>query len=330
MSDATPLLDIRGLSIRIAQRRVVDSVHLSVPPGALVAIVGESGSGKSLTALSILRLLPPAAAIEQGQILLHDPRSVSTRDLLHLHARDLRRVRGGEIAMIFQEPMTSFNPVFSIAEQLTEAIRLHAPVSAKEARARAIQALADVAIPNPAQRIDEYPHQWSGGMRQRAMIAMALACNPSLLIADEPTSALDASVQVQILDLLQRQRSARGLAILLITHDLALVARRADHVYVMLAGRIVESAPARDLFAAPLHPYTKALLASRPSIRRRAARLGVQPVAHDEPPLALPTGLEHAWWPAASHPPAPRPAVDSRLVEAAPSHFVRVRAAASA
>ncbi len=330
MSDVTPLLDVRGLSIRIDHRRVVDSVHLSVPPGALVALVGESGSGKSLTALSILRLLPPAAVLEQGHILLRDPRSRSPRDLLGLRDRDLRRVRGGEVAMIFQEPMTSLNPVFSIAEQIIEAIRLHSPVSAKEARARAIRALADVAIPNPAERIDEYPHQWSGGMRQRAMIAMALACNPSLLIADEPTTALDATVQGQILDLLHRQRSARALAILLITHDLALVARRADHVYVMLAGRVVESAPARDLFADPLHPYTKALLAARPSIRRRVARLAEQSSSRDASVLQLGSALEHAWWPPLPESAASGSPSQGRLVEAAPSHFVCVRSNADA
>lgn len=323
MNPGAPILRVRELCVRFGDRRAVDGVELDVSAGQLVAIVGESGSGKSVTALSILRLLPPDATLERGRITL-DVLDAKPRDLAQLDHASLRRIRGGVIGMIFQEPMTSLNPVFTVAEQITEAVRLHARVTAKEARARAVQTLLDVGVADPASRVDEYPHEWSGGMRQRAMIAMALACKPRLLIADEPTTAIDATVQARLLDLLQQQCSARQLAVLLISHDLGLVAQRADHVYVMLAGRIVESAPARDLFARPMHPYTRSLLASRPSVRRRALRLGPAPVAEIDLDVALPGGGgARAWWPRRSDREALDVGASSDLREIARSHFVR-------
>ena len=255
------LLEITGLTTTFSSSTetvtAVDRVDLHIDRGEIVCLVGESGCGKSVTALSIMGLLPsPPAKITAGSILFKGA------DLRSLSEKQLRRIRGKEIAMIFQEPMTSLNPVFTIGSQIMEAIQLHQSLPKADAKARVIELLKTVAIPDPEQRFREYPHQLSGGMRQRAMIAMALACNPDLLIADEPTTALDVTIQAQILELLLRLREEFGLAILLITHDLGIVAETADRVAVMYAGRLVETASALDLFAEPLHPYSQGLIQS--------------------------------------------------------------------
>ena len=264
----------------------VDGVSFSLAPGETLGIVGESGCGKSVTSLSIMRLVPnPPGRIAGGEIRLEG------RNLLDLpRERDARRARRCRSSMIFQEPMTSLNPVQTVGEQIVEAIRLHRAVSAAEARARALEMLRLVSIPSPETRLDEYPHQLSGGMRQRVMIAMALACDPKILIADEPTTALDVTIQAQILDLLRDLRERTGTAIMLITHDLGVVAELAHRVIVMYAGRIVEEAPVGLLFADPQHPYTLGLLGSIPRLgsdgdERLIAIEGVVPN-----PFALPPG----------------------------------------
>ena len=258
------LLAVEGLSTRFFTEegiaRAVEDVSFEIPRGRTVAIVGESGCGKTVTALSILRLVPtPPGRIVSGRVFLEG------EDLLGLAESDMRRVRGNRISMIFQEPMTSLNPVFTIGDQIAEAVMLHQKVGRQEGLARAVEMLRKVGIPDPASRIREYPHQMSGGMRQRVMIAMALVCGPQLLIADEPTTALDVTIQAQILDLLRALRHEIGMSILLITHDLGVVAEVADHVCVMYAGRIVERAEIRDLFDSPMHPYTVGLFRSRPT-----------------------------------------------------------------
>ena len=264
-----PLLDIRNLVtvFHTPQGRVpaVDGVSLSIERGGMLGLVGESGCGKSVTAMSILRLVAAPGRIESGQILL--AADGAPIDLATLPEPQLRRVRGARIGMIFQEPMTSLNPVFTIGDQVAEAVRLHRNASREAARARALEMLRLVRMADPERRLDEYPHQLSGGMRQRVMIAMALACDPDLVIADEPTTALDVTIQAQILELLADLRRRLGTAILLITHDLGVVAETCDEVAVMYAGRIVERAPARELFARPLHPYTIGLLEARPDPR---------------------------------------------------------------
>jgi peptide/nickel transport system ATP-binding protein/oligopeptide transport system ATP-binding protein len=262
----------------------VDGVSLDVPRGRTLGIVGESGCGKSVLSLSIMRLLAHPGRIAGGRVLLEG------RDLASLSSAAMRDVRGRDIAMIFQEPMTSLNPVHSVGFQITEAIRAHEPTaSAAELRERGIAALKRVRIPSPERRFDEYPHQLSGGMRQRVMIAMALSCAPRLLIADEPTTALDVTVQAQILDLLRDLQAETGMAIILITHDLGVVAEMADEVAVMYAGRVVERAAARDIFEDPHHPYTLGLLGSIPRLDEERERLlaitGAVP-----PPFALPKG----------------------------------------
>ena len=261
----------------------VDDVSFDIPPGKTLALVGESGCGKSVTALSIMRLVPsPPGRIVGGEILLNG------KDLLRLSEAEMRGMRGSAVSMIFQEPMTSLNPVFRVGNQIAGAIRVHRNVSHAEARQQTIQLLDKVGIPAPEERIDDYPHQMSGGMRQRVMIAMALACNPLLLIADEPTTALDVTIQAQILDLLRALQSETGMAILLITHDLGIVAETADRVAIMYAGKIVEEAPVRDLFADPKHPYTQGLFASLPKLtetrRRLEAIQGQVPEATNFPP----------------------------------------------
>jgi oligopeptide/dipeptide ABC transporter ATP-binding protein len=258
------LLEIRNLvtTFTTGGQRVAaaDDVSLSIRRGETLALVGESGCGKSVTALSILRLLPsPPARVERGAILYEGA------DLLKLDEASLRRIRGDRIAMIFQEPMTSLNPVFTVGFQLVEALRLHRDLSKRAALQRAVELLDLVGIPAPKQRVSDYPHQLSGGMRQRVMIAMALACDPQLLIADEPTTALDVTVQAQILALLQQLQTQRSMGILFITHDLGIVAEFADRVAVMYAGRIVEQCSVKELFDAPAHPYTQGLLASVPA-----------------------------------------------------------------
>jgi oligopeptide/dipeptide ABC transporter ATP-binding protein len=246
----------------------VDDVSLDVPAGKTVALVGESGCGKSVTALSVMRLIAtPPGHIASGEILLEG------RDLLKVSESDMRAVRGNAISMIFQEPMTSLNPVFRIGNQIAAAIRVHQEVSWQQAREHTIQLLDKVGIPNPAERVDDYPHQLSGGMRQRAMIAMALSCNPVLLIADEPTTALDVTIQAQILDLLKALQAETGMAILLITHDLGVVAEVADLVAVMYAGQIVERANVNGLFDHPMHPYTKCLFEALPRVDQERGRL---------------------------------------------------------
>jgi len=244
----------------------VDGVSLSIERGKTLGLVGESGCGKSVTAMSMLRLVATPGVIEAGEILLRDAAG-GVLDLVTLPEPQLREVRGGRIGMIFQEPMTSLNPVFTIGDQIAEAVLLHRDVSRAEARGRALEMLELVRMADPKRRLDEYPHQLSGGMRQRVVIAMALACEPDLIIADEPTTALDVTIQAQILDLLADLRQRLGTAILLITHDLGVVAETCDDVAVMYAGRIVEQAPSHELFGNPRHPYTIGLLAARPERR---------------------------------------------------------------
>ena len=300
---APPLLEVANLEIRFPgasgsqpPHEVVRGVSLTVDRGEIVGLVGESGSGKSLTALAILGLVPPPGRVVGGRVLLEG------RNLLDLDERALRSVRGARIALVFQEPMAALNPVLTLETQICEAVRAHrksagptgrgpgSRVTARAARARALELLELLAIPDPARRLREYPHQLSGGQRQRAMLAIALAAGPELLIADEPTTALDVTLQAQVLELLERLRRELGLAILLITHDLAVVAESCDRVLVMYAGEIVEEATAEVLFAHPAHPYTRALLASIPVLGNPAPRgalpaiPGQVPAADDLPP----------------------------------------------
>ena len=284
------LLEVRNLQTQFPTRaglvRAVDGVSFYLDGGELLGLVGESGCGKSITALSVMRLIAPPGKIVSGEILFDG------KNLLSLSDREMRQIRGDDIAMIFQDPMTSLNPVFRVGEQIAEALRLHRKLSRPDARAAAIEAMQEVAIPDSARRVDDYPHQLSGGMRQRVMIAMALACNPKLLIADEPTTALDVTIQAQILELLNKLRKTRELAVLLITHDLGVVAEVADRVAVMYTGRIVEESPVEELFARPKHPYTEGLLRSVPKLTAehvaKAERLetieGVVPSPTDLPP----------------------------------------------
>jgi oligopeptide/dipeptide ABC transporter ATP-binding protein len=269
--NAPALLELRDLRTVFETAegtvRAVDGVSFRLPVGGTLGIVGESGSGKSVMSLSILRLLPsPPGRIVSGEILFEG------RDLRALPESEMRSLRGKSIAMVFQEPMTSLNPVYSIGRQVGEVLELHEHLDSRAARKRSIELLQMVGIPAPDRRVDSYPHELSGGMRQRVMIAMAIACRPKLLIADEPTTALDVTIQAQILDLLARLRRELGMGILLITHDLAVVSEFVDDVLVMYAGTLVEQAPVAQLFAEPLHPYTQGLLASAPTLdggRRR-------------------------------------------------------------
>jgi len=265
------LLDIRGLKTHFktdeGMVHAVDGVDLSIKQGETVCVVGESGCGKTVTALSVLKLIAmPPGRIVGGQILWQG------RDLVPLNADQMNRIRAGEIAVVFQEPMTSLNPVYTIGDQISEVIRLHQGLSRRAALKRTIEMLALVQIPNPARRVHDYPHHFSGGMRQRVMIAMALSCNPKLLIADEPTTALDVTIQAQILDLLQDMKSRLGMSIMLITHAMGVVAEVAQRVAVMYAGRVVEEAPVDRLFGNPRHPYTQGLIRSIPRIDLAAAR----------------------------------------------------------
>jgi len=274
-----PLLEIRDLVTEFRTEsgivRAVKGVDLTVEAGQTVAVVGESGSGKSVTSLSVMRLIPPAiGGIASGQVLFRG-RDGQVRDLAQEPEAAMRKVRGNEIAMIFQEPMTSLNPTQKVGTQIAEVALLHQGLTRAQAWKRAIEMLALVEIPDPAQRADIYPHQMSGGMRQRVMIAMALACNPALLIADEPTTALDVTVQLQILELMRRLQREIGMGILFITHNLGVVAEIADTVAVMYGGRIVERATVEDLFDRPSHPYTRGLLASMPTVDRAARAAGV-------------------------------------------------------
>jgi oligopeptide/dipeptide ABC transporter ATP-binding protein len=267
-----PLLELRNLSVAFdterGQIRPVRDVSLSIFPGQTVAVVGESGCGKSVTAMSILRLIPsPPGKVLAGEVRF------SGRDLLTLSEREMRSVRGKDIAMIFQEPMTSLNPVYTIGDQIVEAIMLHQGVGTSKAYQIAEESLRDVGIADPHRRLQAYPHEMSGGMRQRVMIAMALSCQPKLLIADEPTTALDVTIQAQILELLRKLQRERNMAIMLITHDLGVVAENADVVAVMYASRIVECATVEDLFDKPQHPYTEGLFRSIPKLGAQVERL---------------------------------------------------------
>ncbi|PZV33863.1 ABC transporter ATP-binding protein [Mesorhizobium kowhaii] len=258
---AAPLLKVDNLTVRFPTTEPVSRLSFEVGEGETLAIVGESGSGKSLTALALMQLLPRSAKIPNGRI------EFAGRDLFGLDQKAMRNLRGREIAMIFQEPMTSLNPVLTIGRQITEVLTLHEGIRGKAARSRAIELLNLVRIPDPQRRIDDYPHQLSGGMRQRVMIAIAVACRPRLLIADEPTTALDVTIQAQVLDLLDTLRRELSMAVVLITHDLGVVAQWADKVVVMYAGRKVEQALPGALFRTPLHPYTRGLLAASPRLK---------------------------------------------------------------
>jgi oligopeptide/dipeptide ABC transporter ATP-binding protein len=263
---AERLLEVKGLKVRFTTEdgvvRAVDDVSFELDRGKVLGVVGESGSGKSVTAMTILGLTRDKNTAFEGEVLYRD------ENLLALPEARLREVRGNEIAMIFQDPMTSLNPVYTVGDQIVEAITTHEQASKQEAKRRAVELLRQVGIPNPQERVDDYPHQFSGGMRQRAMIAMALSCNPDVLIADEPTTALDVTIQAQILELLDRLRADFDSAVILITHDLGVVAEVADEIAVMYAGRIVERASKRQLFYDPQHPYTWGLLGSIPRLDR--------------------------------------------------------------
>ena len=267
MTETTTLLEIQNLKtyfdVRGHVARAVDDVSMSIAPGTTLGLVGESGCGKSVTAHSIIRLIPePPGRIAGGRIMFEG------RNLLDLSESEMRRIRGNRISMIFQEPMTSLNPVLTVGDQVGEVIRLHQRLSAATTRERVVAMFKLVGIPAPESRLDDYPHQMSGGMRQRVMIAMALACSPRLMIADEPTTALDVTIQAQILDLMNELKNETGAAILFITHDLGVIAEMAQHVAVMYAGKVVEHTDAETLFSSPRHPYTEGLMASIPVIGR--------------------------------------------------------------
>ena len=279
---AEPVLDVKGLKTVFRTRggevHAVNSVSFDLRPGELLGVVGESGSGKSVTMMSLIGLLPSPPADVRGGTVMFDG-----TDLLHCSEEQLRSVRGARIGFIFQDPMTSLNPVFTIGFQLMEPLRKHMGLDKRAARARAAELLDLVGIPDPARRLDDYPHQFSGGMRQRVMIAIALACDPKVLIADEPTTALDVTIQAQILELVRELRQKLGMAIVWITHDLGVIAGIADRVMVMYGGQVVEQAPVGELFANPRHPYTRALLKTVPSVRgERTAKLNV---IEGQPPI---------------------------------------------
>ncbi len=280
------LLDIRNLRVEFDTPEgvvhAVNGISYQLHKGETLGIVGESGSGKSVSVLSIMRLLPmPPARIVEGEIYFQG------RNLLALSEPEMRRIRGRHIAMVFQDPMTSLNPVLTVGYQIMEPLQLHLGMNKKQARERAAELLAMVGIPEPHKRLDDYPHQFSGGMRQRAMIAMALACQPTLLIADEPTTALDVTIQAQIVDLVKRLRDELGMALIWITHDLGVVAGLADRVIVMYAGSIMEEAPVDDLYERPQHPYTRALLRSLPRMDSRAGER-LEPIPGSPPDMLHP------------------------------------------
>ena len=266
-----PLLEIRGLTTQFflpgGVLRAVEGIDLTLEPGETLALVGESGCGKSITAASIMRLVPPPGRIVSGEVLFKGV------DLLRLPEDQMRGVRGNQIAMVFQDPMTSLNPVFTIGNQVAEGLRIHRGLSRVEAEAEAVEILSLVGIPAPRERIRDYPHQLSGGMRQRVMIAMALSCRPELVIADEPTTALDVTIQAQILELLDRLKEETRMGLILITHNLGIVAERAHRTAIMYAGQIVELAETGELFTNPLHPYTRGLLASLPEFAEPGQKL---------------------------------------------------------
>ncbi|QFZ81357.1 ATP-binding cassette domain-containing protein [Variovorax paradoxus] len=271
-TNTTPRLTVTNLSTSFPTEdgliRSVADVSFSIQPGKTTALVGESGSGKSVTSLTLMRLLPKTANAQVSGSASFVTREGKTLDLLQIGEREMRSLRGNQLSMIFQEPMTSLNPVFTIGEQIAESVRLHKGLDRKAALVHALRMLELVEIPAAAQRIHEYPHQLSGGMRQRVMIALAMACDPTLLIADEPTTALDVTIQAQILELMRRLQAETGMSILFITHNLGVVAHHADDVVVLYSGRVVEQAPVRPLFAQPEHPYTQGLLACLPGKAR--------------------------------------------------------------
>ena len=289
-----PLLDVRRLTVEFPGRDAavqpvcaVRDLSVTIAPGEVLGLVGESGSGKSVTSLALMRLLPPQARVG-GEILFANGNG-SARDLLRLPDEDIRNLRGSKLAMIFQEPMTALNPVMRVGEQIAEAVAVHTQITKKEAWDRAVSAMNDVAIPSPSLRARDYPYQLSGGMRQRVMIAMAVVNRPTLLIADEPTTALDVTVQAQILDLLAELRAKFALAMLFISHDLAVVSHVADRIAVMYAGNLVELGSKSEIFHAPAHPYTRGLLNAVPTLKTDRARPlktieGTVPPLHDTPP----------------------------------------------
>ncbi|BDZ41689.1 hypothetical protein GCM10025865_09880 [Paraoerskovia sediminicola] len=289
--DVRHVVEIRDLAVSFATDagavRAVDGVDLTVRPGEVLAVVGESGSGKTVTASTILGLLPENATT-RGAVVLSNKAGTDEHDIVALSPKQLRRVRGTDVAMVFQEPSAALNPVFTIGWQITEGLRAHGAVSAKEGRARAVEILARVGIPDPEERVDHYPHQFSGGQKQRIIIAMALVLDPGLIVADEPTTALDVTVQAEILDLLRRVRDEFGTAIVLITHNMGVVADLADTVAVMYQGKVVEQAASHDLFTDPQDDYTKRLLGSVPRIgearERTAARAAARPDGWAEAP----------------------------------------------
>ncbi|MHC4128132.1 MAG: ABC transporter ATP-binding protein [Planctomycetota bacterium] len=319
-----PLLEITDLAVSFSGVRAVDGMSLTVHPRQTLALVGESGCGKTVTAMTVLQLVPsPPARIDRGSVRFEG------RDLLGLSEKEMLGVRGGEIAMIFQEPMTSLNPVYTIGDQIVEAIGLHQKVGRKQALEIAAAAMGDVGIPDPGRRLRSYPHEFSGGMRQRAMIAMALACQPKLLLADEPSTALDVTIQAQILDLLGRLQRDRNMAMMLITHDLGVVAENADVVCVMYAGRAVEYARVGDVFEKAYHPYTRGLLAAIPRVGDERKRLTTidQVVGDPDEFRKLPDYDKGAvpWWPAMPPPDGlagSHHGGDSVLCEVAPEHWV--------
>lgn len=331
----TPIIEIEDLAVsfpvpdaagRGRRFNAVQRVNLSVYPAQTLAVVGESGSGKSVSAMSILQLIPtPPGKYESGRIIWRGddehPDDETYTDLLTFSDKQMRKVRGNQIAMIFQEPMTSLNPVYTIGEQITEAVLLHQKVGKAEAIRIAADALRDVGIAGPEARLKEYPHQLSGGMRQRVMIAMALACQPRLLLADEPTTALDVTIQAQILELLRKLQDTKRMAMLLITHDLGVVAENADVVAVMYAGRVLEYASVFDLFERPMHPYTRGLLLSMPVLGKSTDRL---PTVMDGAtvPEDFPSGYKVAPHTLDPNPPGGYGGEHSRLYEVEPNHWV--------
>ncbi|MDZ4310343.1 MAG: ABC transporter ATP-binding protein [Cypionkella sp.] len=267
----TPMLDVRALRVEFPGRHgtvtALADISLTIQPGEILGVVGESGAGKSMTGLAVLGLLEPPGHVAGGEVWLNGRRIDQLTD------REMEKVRGREIGAIFQDPLTSLNPLFSVGKQLIETIRLHLPLTRTEARQRAIDLLAEVGIPGPETRVDHFPHQFSGGMRQRVVIALALAARPKLIIADEPTTALDVSIQAQITSLLRRLCKDNGTAVMLVTHDMGVIAETADRVAVMYAGRLVEIGPVADVIARPSHPYTRGLMGSIPTLGARVPRL---------------------------------------------------------
>ncbi len=312
------LLQIKGLTTHFFTRsgvvKAVDNLSLGLRKGRVLGLVGESGCGKTVTALSVLNLVPYPGKIVSGHIYFEG------RDLLALPLEEMRKVRGAKISMVFQEPMTALNPVFTVGNQISEVLTTHLDVTKKQALDSAVELLRSVGIPSPEKRVHEYPHQMSGGMRQRVMIAMAIACKPSLVLADEPTTALDVTIQAHILELLGRIQAEMGMAMVLVTHDLGLIAERAQDVAVMYAGRIVEQSDTKELFANPLHPYTRGLMASVPKAgeegRKRLRTIaGTVPRLHD-----LPAGCKFA---PRCDIKTTRCEVEPELVEVRPGHMVR-------